>query len=138
MFVVEKLICAVTERDLVALTVLSQIKDMFGHHFAHSIGIGRSSKPIARCLNLLPRIFEGIAEKIIYGLCHNGRQLTHQVKASNSGASLVVLICSSADASIQYGSDFAEHGGGPTLGAGLIQVGAVEGGEPVQFRQDNQ
>jgi hypothetical protein len=35
--------CASAEFALVSLAVLSQIEDMFGHHFAHHVGVAWSS-----------------------------------------------------------------------------------------------
>ena len=43
----EKTECAIAEFALVSLAVLGLIEDMFGHHFAHHVGIARSSQPIA-------------------------------------------------------------------------------------------
>jgi hypothetical protein len=79
----------------VSLAVFSQIDDMFSHHFAHHIGIAWSSKPIAWCLNPLPRTFEGIAEKIYghgveRGVRRKGSEvLSHDVLSVQAGVLLV-------------------------------------------------
>jgi hypothetical protein len=60
----EKPNCTGTEFSFVSLTMLCQIKNMFGHYFAHHVGVTGPGQPISGRLNPLPRLLEGATEKI--------------------------------------------------------------------------
>jgi hypothetical protein len=55
--------CTVAETDFISLAAPSQINDIWLSLRAQ-VGVARSSKSNSPCLNVLRRIFKGIAEEI--------------------------------------------------------------------------